>query len=85
MTVQERILKVIARESHRELREEQLDVNFAELGVDSLDKVCILYGLEQEFGLKIAEEEAQKFTTVRQMIERLGGRADAPLQASATG
>ena len=71
MTVRERVLKVIAQESHKKFHEGQLETSFNELGVDSLDKVCILYGLEQEFAVSIPEDAANQFTTVRQIIEHL--------------
>ena len=71
MTVQERILKVVAREGHCELSEDRLDKSFEELGLDSLDRVCIMFGLEQEFDLTIPEAEARQITCVRQIIDRL--------------
>lgn len=71
MSVRERVLKVIAQESHKIFHEGQLETSFDELGVDSLDKVCILYGLEQEFGVSISEEAASRFTNVRQVLEHL--------------
>lgn len=84
MTVQQRVLSVIAQETHRKIREDELDKNFDELGVDSLDRVCILFGLEKEFGLTIPEEEARMIRNVRQMIERLTGVAQASAGASTT-
>jgi len=72
------VLKVIAEEAHREIRPDQLEQSFEELGVDSLDKVCILFGLEKEFGVTIPEEEAREFSTVRQVIANLTRRVEAP-------
>ncbi len=82
MTVQERVLKVVAREGHCELSEDGLDKSFEELGLDSLDKVCIMFGLEQEFDLTIPEAEARQITTVRQIIERLSRWMEAPTAPS---
>lgn len=70
-SIEERVLKVVAQEGHRQLSEEQLDKSFEELGLDSLDKVCILFGLEQEFDVTIPEDEARQVTSVRQIVERL--------------
>ncbi len=72
MSVQERVIRVMAQEGHCELSEDQLDKSFEELGLDSLDKVCILFGLEQEFDLAIPEDEAKQITNVRQIVDRLG-------------
>ncbi|KAI9128704.1 hypothetical protein K1719_000187 [Acacia pycnantha] len=47
---------------------------FATLGADSLDTVEIVMGLEEEFGISVEEESAQKITTVQEaadMIENL--------------
>ena len=71
MTVEERVLKVIATEAHRELKADETERSFEEIGLDSLDRVCILFGLEQEFNLSIPEAEARQFTSVRQIIDRL--------------
>lgn len=82
MTVQERVLKVIAEEGHREIPDGDLDRSFEELGVDSLDKVCILFGLEKEFGVNIPEEEARRLSSVRQVIDCLGQLASSESPAA---
>ena len=83
MTVEERVLSVITKETHREITAEQVDQSFDELGIDSLDRICILFGLEQEFSLSISEDEARQFSTVRQIVERLG-QTQAPAASSAS-
>jgi acyl carrier protein len=40
-----------------------------DLGADSLDAVELLMALEEEFGVEIPEEEAQKLTTVQAVID----------------
>ncbi|EOA35882.1 hypothetical protein CARUB_v10021133mg [Capsella rubella] len=42
---------------------------FSELGADSLDTVEIVMGLEEEFGIEMAEEKAQTITTVEKAAE----------------
>lgn len=71
MTVQDRVLRVIAQEGHRALTAAEVGTTFDELGVDSLDKVCILFGLEKEFDVSIPEEDARRFASVRQVIDWL--------------
>jgi acyl carrier protein len=40
-----------------------------DLGADSLDSVELLMAMEEEFGVEIPEEEAQKMTTVQAVID----------------
>ncbi len=47
-----------------------VDSRFVEdLGADSLDQVELIMALEDEFGLKIPEEEAEQLETVGRAIE----------------
>lgn len=40
-----------------------------DLGADSLDTVELVMALEEEFGTEIADEEAEKLTSVRKTVE----------------
>jgi acyl carrier protein len=53
-----------------------------ELGIDSLDKVNILFELESEFNIDIPDEEARQIASVDQIVARL--RAALPQQQSGT-
>ena len=64
---------------------EQLDVSEDEvtapasivddLGADSLDVVEIIMGLEEEFDVEIPDEDAEKITTVQQIIDYVEEKA----------
>ncbi|RAP34145.1 acyl carrier protein [Candidatus Marinamargulisbacteria bacterium SCGC AG-410-N11] len=40
-----------------------------DLGADSLDTVELVMALEEEFGTEIADEEAEKLTTVKKTVD----------------
>jgi len=40
-----------------------------DLGADSLDTVELIMALEEEFNLEISDEEAEKLTTVRKVVD----------------
>ncbi|MCI0470616.1 MAG: acyl carrier protein [Candidatus Aminicenantes bacterium] len=47
-----------------------LDAKFVEdLGADSLDQVELIMALEDEFGMKIPEEEAEQLATVGAAVD----------------
>ena len=48
----------------------EMDTNMMkDLEGDSLDMVEIILGIEETFGLEIPDEEAEKFETVRDLVE----------------
>ena len=46
-----------------------------DLGADSLDTVELVMALEEEFGTEIADEEAEKLTTVALTVDYILGKA----------
>ena len=73
---EQRVRKIIA---------EQLGVNEAEiknessfvddLGADSLDTVELVMAFEEEFGIEIPDEDAEKITRVKEAIEYIESHA----------
>lgn len=48
----------------------QMDTNLMkDLEADSLDAVEIILGVEEAFGLDIPDEEAEKFETIKDLVE----------------
>jgi len=68
-SVQDRVLRVIATTRRVPLDTVRPDSTFEELGIDSLDRINILFELEGEFDIEIDDEQAKQVTTLQQMIE----------------
>ena len=57
----------------------RVDATFDELGIDSLDRINILFEIESEFNIDIPDEEARAINSVSSIVARLGNylqRAD---------
>lgn len=69
-SVEERVKKVV--EEQLSVNEDQItpEASFIDdLGADSLDTVELVMALEEEFGVEIPDEEAEKITRVGEAIE----------------
>ncbi|HEY7337769.1 MAG TPA: phosphopantetheine-binding protein [Bryobacteraceae bacterium] len=64
-----RIVAVIAKNQKLQLESVDLDKTFAELKIDSLDGINILFALEEEFGIEIPDDAAGQIHSVREMVE----------------
>jgi acyl carrier protein len=76
-SVQDRVLKIIANTRRIPLESVRLDSSFEELGIDSLDRLNILFDLESEFDIEIDDEEAKKVQNIPQMIAGVEHLVDA--------
>jgi len=64
-----RVVGVIAKTQKIPPETVTIDKTFAELNIDSLDGINILFALESEFNIDIPDESARTIRTVRQMVE----------------
>jgi acyl carrier protein len=71
MNVADKVIEIITREQHLQPGAVTIDATFAELGIDSLDGVNILFALEEEFKIDIPDTVAQNMKSVRQVVESL--------------
>lgn len=68
--VDEKVKKIIAEQLGVELDDVTQEASFVEdLGADSLDTVELVMALEEEFGVEIPDEDAEKLQTVQQAID----------------
>ena len=72
----DRVKKIIV--SQLNVSEEQVtpEASFIDdLGADSLDQVELVMALEEEFDLEIADEEAEKISTVQEAIDYINSNS----------
>ena len=68
----EKIKKIIAEVLNVDEEEITLETTFVDdLGADSLDIFQIIMGIEEEFDIEIANEEAEKIATVGDAVEQI--------------
>ena len=65
---------IIAEQLWIDVSKVKPDDTLKDLGADSLDLVELLLALEDEFSIEIADEEAEKFRTVADIIECVKGK-----------
>ena len=68
----EKLKKVIAEVLNVDEDEITMETTFVDdLGADSLDVFQIIMGLEEEFDIEIANEDAEKIVTVGDALEQI--------------
>jgi len=64
-----RVIQVIAQTQHIPPESITIDKTFAELKIDSLDGMNILFAIESEFDIAIPDDQAADIKSVREMAE----------------
>jgi acyl carrier protein len=74
----EKVKKIIVEQLSAEESEVTPEASFIEdLGADSLDIVELIMALEEEFGVEIPDEDAEKITTVSDAVKYIQEHATA--------
>lgn len=73
----EKVRVKIAEQLSIDENEITMDSGFVDdLGADSLDIVELIMALEEEFDMEIPDEDAEKITTVGDVVEYIKARVD---------
>jgi len=74
--VDEKIKKIIVEQLGVDEEDVTPDASFVDdLGADSLDTVELVMAFEEEFGIEIPDEDAEKILTVQNVIDYIKERA----------
>lgn len=75
-TTFERVKKVVVEQLSVDAGEVTAEASFqADLGADSLDTVELVMAFEEEFGIEIPDEEAEKIATVQDAVNYIDKHA----------
>ena len=78
MDVEAKVKEIIVQQLGVDADKVTLDASFVDdLGADSLDTVELVMAFEEEFGVEIPDEAAEKIATVRDAVDYLKEHAEA--------
>ncbi|PIQ88571.1 MAG: acyl carrier protein [Candidatus Omnitrophica bacterium CG11_big_fil_rev_8_21_14_0_20_42_13] len=76
MAVEDKVKSIIAEQLGVKVEEVTPQASFIDdLGADSLDTVELVMALEEEFGIEIPDEDAEKMSTVGDAIKYIEEKA----------
>jgi len=74
--LEEKVKKIIVEQLGVDEEDVTPDASFVDdLGADSLDTVELVMAFEEEFGIEIPDEDAEKILTVQNVIDYIKERA----------
>ena len=76
MSVEKRVKEIVAEQLGKDEAEVKSESSFIDdLGADSLDIVELVMAMEDEFGIEIPDEDAEKIKTVKDVVDYIKGHA----------
>lgn len=76
MSVEKRVKEIVAEQLGKDESEVKSESSFIDdLGADSLDIVELVMAMEDEFGIEIPDEDAEKIKTVKDVVDYIKGHA----------
>lgn len=78
MSVEERVKSIIVEQLGVDAEEVKPEASFVEdLGADSLDTVELIMAFEEEFGVEISDEDAEKIRRVKDATDYITSKTQA--------
>ena len=76
--IERKLVEIVRKE--KEIEEEKLrpETKLADAGIDSLDALTILFGIEEEFHISIPDDRARAMTTFGDIIDAVEAQLAAP-------
>lgn len=76
MSVEKRVKEIVAEQLGKDEAEVKSESSFIDdLGADSLDIVELVMAMEDEFGIEIPDEDAEKIKTVKDVADYIKSHA----------
>jgi acyl carrier protein len=76
MSVDKKVKEIVAEQLGKDVNDITTGASFIDdLGADSLDIVELVMKMEEEFGIEIPDEEAEKIKTVNDVVEYIKAHA----------
>ena len=76
MSVEERVIEIVSEQMGVAKDQVTRETSFVnDLGADSLDTVELVMAFEEEFGIEIPDEDAEKITRVKEAVEYIEAHA----------
>ncbi len=81
-SIQDRVLRVVATKQRIPLETVRPESTFEDLGIDSLDRLNLLFELEGEFDIVIDDEQAKQVVNLQQMVDGITQLVQAKAESS---
>jgi acyl carrier protein len=76
MSVEKKVKEIVAEQLGKDVNDITIQASFIDdLGADSLDIVELVMKMEEEFGIEIPDEDAEKIKTVNDVVEYIKAHA----------
>ncbi|MCX3064874.1 acyl carrier protein [Wolbachia endosymbiont of Drosophila pseudotakahashii] len=72
--MEEKVKKIILEHISKDVEKFNSSSKLSDHGTDSLDAVEIIMAAEEEFGIEIPDEDAQKMETMEQIVEYINNK-----------